>query len=236
MKVLFCIGATVASIIVLFISTKIIGNKQMSQLNMFDYVNGITIGSIAAEMATQIDGDFWQPLLAIGIYTLAAVSISWITQRSVKLRRMLSGEAVILMKNGKLYKRNFKKGNLDMNEFLSQCRTSGYFNPNDLSAAILEQNGHISFMPKTKSRPATVGDLQLDIQSETICAAVILDGHMMPENIQAAGVDEKWVKDQLDKAGYPQSKDIYLAVTDGQTLWAFPQQPDRDVPKGDIYE
>ena len=67
MDFLYIVLASICSIVVLFLLTKIIGNRQMSQLSMFDYINGITIGSIAAEMATAIE-DVWQPLIAMIIY------------------------------------------------------------------------------------------------------------------------------------------------------------------------
>ena len=73
MDLLNVTAASIGSIIALFLLTKLIGNKQMSQLNLFDYINGITIGSIAAEMATSLESDFLKPLLAMGIYALATV-------------------------------------------------------------------------------------------------------------------------------------------------------------------
>ena len=118
---------SVGSIIVLFLLTKLIGNKQVSQLNMFDYINGITIGSIAAEMATSLETDFLMPLLAMVIYGLTAFGLSYIAGKSVRARRLINGRSIILYDNGKLYFDNFKKSKLDINEFLIQCRIAGYF-------------------------------------------------------------------------------------------------------------
>lgn len=78
---------SIGSIIVLFLLTKLIGNRQMSELNMFDYINGITIGSIAAEMATSLEGDFLKPLLAMIIYGVVTVLISILANKNIKLRR-----------------------------------------------------------------------------------------------------------------------------------------------------
>ena len=135
---------SLGSIIALFFSTKIIGNKQMSELSMFDYINGITIGSIAAEMATSLDGEFYFPLLAIVIYTLVMCLMSSISEKSLKCRRFLAGRSVILMQNGKIYRKNFKTAKIDINDFIAQCRINGYFSLNDIDSAILEQNGKIS--------------------------------------------------------------------------------------------
>ena len=133
---------------VLFILTKLMGDKQISQLTMFDYIIGITIGSIAAEMATALESDYSEPLTAMIVYALVAVAISILSSKSIKFRRFLYGTSLILLDNGILYKENFKTAKLDINEFLVQCRTSGFFNINDIQTAILESNGKISFLPK----------------------------------------------------------------------------------------
>ena len=70
------VALSFTSLIFLFILTKIMGNKQMSQLSMFDYIIGITIGSIAAEMATALETEFWQPLLAMAIYAIISILFS----------------------------------------------------------------------------------------------------------------------------------------------------------------
>lgn len=88
---------SVGSIIVLFVLAKIIGNKQISQINMFDYINSITIGSIAAEMAISNDEDFMVPLIAMVIYALAAALITVLTNKSLKLRRFFTGCSVVLI-------------------------------------------------------------------------------------------------------------------------------------------
>ena len=123
----YIVITSVSSVIVLFILTRIMGKRQISQLTMFDYINGITIGSIAAEMATALDGDVWQPLFAMIIYAFFAIMISYISMKSIKARRFLVGRPFLLYENGKLFEKNLKKAKLDINEFLTECRTNGYF-------------------------------------------------------------------------------------------------------------
>ncbi len=115
------------SVIFLFILTKLMGNKEMSQLSMFDYIIGITIGSIAAEMATALENDFMQPLVAMAVYAIVSIIISILSYKSLKVRRIISGNSLILLDNGELYRNNLKKAKLDLNEFLMQCRTARIF-------------------------------------------------------------------------------------------------------------
>ena len=123
------------SIIVLFLLAKLMGNRQVSQMSMFDYVNGITIGSIAAEFATSLEDDYWMPLTAMVVYGVTAALISYITCKSMAARKFINGKPVVLYENGKLYEKNLAAAKLDINEFLTQCRTAGYFDLADLFAA-----------------------------------------------------------------------------------------------------
>lgn len=115
------------SVIFLFILTKLMGNKEMSGLSMFDYIIGITIGSIAAEMATALENDFMQPVVAMAVYAIVSIIISILSYKSLKVRRIISGNSLILLDNGELYRDNLKKAKLDLNEFLMQCRTARIF-------------------------------------------------------------------------------------------------------------
>ena len=161
MDLLKVVWLSFGSLFALFVLTKLMGNKEMSQFSMFDYIIGITIGSIAAEMATSLESDFMQPLLAMVIYALTSILISFVSYKSLKINRFLSGPSLVLLDNGEIYRKNFKKAKLDLSEFLVQCRTNGYFNLSDIQTAILEPNGKVSFLPKAEKRPATPSDLNI---------------------------------------------------------------------------
>lgn len=127
MELLKIVALSFGSLIFLFILTKLMGNKEMSQLSMFDYIIGITIGSIAAEMSTALENDFMQPVVAMAVYAVVSIIISILSYKSIKVRRIVSGTSLILLDNGELYQNNLKKAKLDLNEFLMMCRTSRIF-------------------------------------------------------------------------------------------------------------
>ena len=209
MQILYIIILSIASIVELFILCKLMGYRQLSQLSMFDYVNGITIGNIAAEMATSLE-----PLIAMIVYAMAALLLSWWSSKSIQARRIISGKPTLLLNNGKLFEKNFRKAKIDLNEFLSQCRINGYFDISELESAILEENGHISFLPKSGNRPLTPGDMQLTPERDSLVANLIIDGHIMPHNLKASGKDEKWLTSQLKTYGISDVKDVFLATCD----------------------
>lgn len=214
MEIVYIILTSLGSFALLFLLTKIMGNRQMSQLSMFDYIIGITIGSIAAEMATSLEGDILQPLTAMIVYALLSVILAVCSNKSIKLRKAVEGQPLILFDNGKLYKNNFKKSKLDLNEFLMQCRDSGYFDLNHIQTAILETNGKISFLPQVLQRPATPADLKLSPNQDKLVTNVILDGNILQENLHSTGNDETWLDKQLDAQGVSKVSEIFLATCD----------------------
>lgn len=203
---------TLVSIVLLFFLTKLMGNKQIAQLNMFDYVVGITIGSIAAEMATNLDEDTWGCALAMMIYALVAFTISIATNKSVKARAFLAGRPIVLMRNGKLYRGGLKEAHLDLDEFLATARLAGYFDLSEISGAVFEHNGNISFLPFAQHRPYTPADAGIRVKPQEILYDVILDGRIMDKALQEAGKDREWLKKHMQAEGYKDEREIFLAI------------------------
>lgn len=204
----------IVSIVVLFFLTKLMGKKQISQLSLFDYIIGISIGSIAAQMSTDIDLNFFHPLVAMLIYAGSAILISYVTEKSQSARRFLDGKATVLIEKGQLYKENFKKSRLTVNEFLAECRNQGYFDINDVESAVIETNGKISILPKRDARPVTPKDMNLTPEQDGLVANVVIDGVLVEKNLQAVGKNQQWLKNRLEAKGYPNIKDILLATID----------------------
>ena len=169
MNVAHTILATVGSIIVMFAISKLLGNKQISQLTLFDYINGITIGSIASEMAVSQEMDeLIVPVIAMVLYGLTGFLLSVLTMKSIHCRHFLSGKPILLIEKGKIYPENLKTAKLDVNDLLSRARTSGYFDISKIYYAILETNGTISFMERAAEAPLTPKDLGYEKQDEKL--------------------------------------------------------------------
>ena len=213
-EILYIVVLSLGSIIAIFLLTKLMGYRQMSQMSMFDYVNGITMGSIAAEMATSLDTGFEKPLVAMIVYALVSLLLSTVSSKSIKVRRMLEGAPLVLLNNGEIYRHNLKKAKIDVSELLVQCRINGYFDISKLQTAILERNGKISFLQKATDRPLTPADVQLSPQQDYMVANVILDGKVMDENLRHTGKDEKWLLDQVRGQGAKRIEDVLLASCD----------------------
>ena len=214
MDILYVIALSLGSILEIFILCKIMGYRQISQMSMFDYINGITIGNIASEMATSIEDDFIHPMTAMIVFGTVAVLLSCISSKSIRVRRFLSGKPILLVHQGILYEQNFKKSKVDLNEFLTQCRVNGYFDLDELESVILEENGRMSFLPKSEYRPLTADDLQLSPAQENLVANLIIDGKVMEENLRHTGKNIQWLDKELHRQGIKNINDVFLATYD----------------------
>ena len=185
----------------------------MSQLDFFDYITGITIGSIAAELATELE-EPWKPLIAMIVYGVLAFGLSVISSKFPRIRKFINGTPTIVMNNGKLYRKNMKKAKLDLSEFMVMCRQEGYFNLNDIQTAVFEYNGRLTILPVSAKRPVNPTDMNLSPQPDLISAEVIMDGRILEENLKRMGLDRKWLQKQLSDQGYQSAKNIFLGVCD----------------------
>lgn len=213
MEPLKVILTALLSAVTLFILAKLMGHKQIVQLDMFDYITGITIGSIAAELATELEKPI-KPLIAMIVYGLIAVCLSILTSKFPRIRKYINGTPTILMNDGKLYRKNMKKARLDLSEFLVLCRQSGYFDLSAIQTAIFEYNGQLTILPTSGQRPATPDDLSLTPPPACIFTEVIMDGRIMGENLHRKGLNEQWLQKQLELQGYRSAKEVYLGLCD----------------------
>lgn len=214
MQIAKVIVASFASLTSLFVFTKLMGNRQMSQLGMFDYISSIALGSIAGEMAVMSTDSIIEPLAAMIVFVVVTMFINYITCKSIILRRFFEGQAILLYQKGQIFEKNLLKANLDIDELLSLCRISGYFDLEEVHTVYMETNGTISILPMSDKRPATPGDLNIQPQESTPLPNVIIDGNIMKDNLLYTGKNEVWVQKQLKKQGIDDIKEIILATYD----------------------
>lgn len=200
------------SLITLFLIAKMLGAKQVSQLSLFDYVIGISIGNFAAEMTINLESQYLNGILAVVVFGFVAYFVSFLTMKSIKLRRFFMGTPTIVIQKGKLLESNLKKLKLDVNDLLEECRCNGYFNIEEIEYAIMEVNGNISILPKGKYKPVVIQDLDLEVPKQGLCANVIIDGKLMSNNLKIALKDEAWLLNEINKQGYDDYSKILLAT------------------------
>ena len=211
MDIVKIILTSLLSVFSLFVITKLMGHKQVAQLDFFDDISGITIGSIAAELATELEEPY-KPLTALVIYGSISLLLGILTHKLPRTRKYINGTPTILLCDGKLYRENLKKSKLDLSEFLLLCREQGYFDLAEIKTAIFEHNGKLSILPRSADRPLTPSDMNITVEESDIGTEVIMDGRVMGENLRRIGRDNNWLETQVKKQGYKNVQEIFLGV------------------------
>lgn len=220
-EILFVLYKGLASIVVLFLFTKLMGRKQVSQLNMFDYIIGITIGSIASEMIMEESVNILEGIAGISLYAISAYLTSVWAMKSITARRILVGTPTMLIQRGKILEKSLKESKIDINDLLQEARNNGYFDISQLEYAIMEANGKISFLPKSKYAPLTPNDMKIKTTYTGICTNLIIDGKIMKKHLKDIGKTEKWLRTRLSKQGYKTIDNILLVTCDSDEKLAI---------------
>ena len=219
----------ITSLIVLFVASKMLGKKQVSELSIFDYVIGISIGNFAAEVTLNLESKIINGALAVLLFGFIAYLVSIITLKSMTLRRFFMGVPTIIIQNGKIFKNNLRKNKIDINDMLEQCRTKGYFDVSQIEFAVLEVNGDLSILPKSQYRPLNPDDMNLKVAKEGLVANIIIDGKIMINNLKRIGKDDEWLLKQLKVKGKSLDSVLLATVDNKEKLVLYGKNEDIDI-------
>lgn len=214
MNFLEVVYRTFLSALTLFLLAKAMGRKQIGELNTFDYIIGITIGSIASEMTVNSDVSLINCIVAMAVLSLIGILISYATTKSMFLRRFFTGCPIILIENGKIIEKGLNKARFDINDLLQECRINGYFDISEIAYAVMEANGRISFLLKSKYTPVTLSDMKIKASKKGLCVNLIIDGNIMMEHLKNINKDSAWLLTRLENMGYSDYSNILLASCD----------------------
>lgn len=196
----------------LLIFTRIIGKEQISQLTFFDYVLGITIGSIAASLTTDLSSRAWPHW--IGLITWAALGylMEIVTLKWRYAAKVLEGEPVIVIMNGKIMEKALKKAKYRVSDILELMRNQGVFDPNEVDFAIIESNGRLSILKKAEHLPLTPKDMNIPVKNSGISTELIYDGILIEENLRQLNKDKEWLMNELNEHGINNISEVFLVT------------------------
>ena len=206
---------TIVILIIIFTLLKLMGKKQVSQMSMFDYITGITIGSVVADISLDIEKNLLAGIICVLIYGILDIIISLLCLKSITLRYFFNSKETPLIINGNINKENMSKNKITINILQTEARLQGYFNLDEINNAILEPNGMISFEPKEKEKPTTKKDIGLSTNNKGLVYNLIIDGKILSDNLNHINKTEKWLKHELKIKGKKQ-KDILLLTIDSE--------------------
>ncbi|MDY8024388.1 DUF421 domain-containing protein [Paenibacillus polymyxa] len=206
---------TLMAVAILFLITKILGKRQVSQLSLFEYITGITIGNLAATIPMERESTWYLGLIALSVWVLTTLSIEYLQIKSKKVRDLSDGKTTILIKDGKILEDNLKKERLTLDELMEQLRSKNAFKVADVEFAIMETSGEINVLLTKDKQPVTLKDLNIQQLPEKEPTAVIMDGQLMEQQMAYMGITQQWLDAKLKEKSLT-VKDVFFAQVDPQ--------------------
>lgn len=195
---------------------RIMGKRQIGQLQPYELAVAILISDLAAVPMQNTGIPLLHGIIPILTLLIAQLIFSIAALKSVKLRAIICGKPIIFIENGKINEKNLRKEMYTLNELLEQLRIKDTANIADVEFAILETNGQLSVIPKSQKRPVNPADLSLSTKYEGLPLDLIVDGVLVESNLQKANLDEAWLISELSKAGINSIHDVFFANLDDE--------------------
>jgi uncharacterized membrane protein YcaP (DUF421 family) len=202
------------SFLAVFLFTRLIGKRQLSQITFFEYTVGIAIGDMAAIIADDIQDVWYKGVLPMFVYTALPIGLSILAMKSKVARNIVEGRARVLVKDGKIMEDNLKKERMSVDELLEQLRSRGAFQAADVEFALMESNGQVNVLLKSENQPLTAKSIGRPMAPVTAPQAVIMDGSMVDEGLAALGFNRRWLHAELEKQGVTVDN-VFLGQVDG---------------------
>lgn len=202
---------TVLAFFSILFFTRIIGKKQIAELTFYDYVNGITFGSIAATMATDINQRTWHHLLGLFLFAALTFLMQYVTIKNRRVQKVIEGEPTLLIHQGKVLEDNMKKTRFNMGDLLSELRQNDIFDIKDVHYAIMETDGKISILPVASKKSLTPEDLNLQGSEGAVNTELIVDGKVIEPNLKQHGLNREWLEQKLSENDIARVEDVVLA-------------------------
>lgn len=198
----------------LLIMARILGKQQISQLTFFDYVLGITIGSIAATLSVDLSSRAWPHWVGLVVWALIVWALQLVTIKYRSVAKYIVGQPTVVIMNGQLMEEAMRSIRYTLSDVLEQLRDKGVFDLKQVAFAVVENNGKVSVLLKPEFLPATPRDLNLATQSSGLSTELIYDGIIIEDNLKQANVDQLWLEKELKKKGIDSISEVFLAALD----------------------
>ena len=205
---------SIAAFLVLFLMTRIMGRKQISQLTFFDYCVGITIGSIAATMSVDQNVKALNGVMSLIVWGLFPIILAYVGMKSHTFSNITDGKASIIIENGQINEKNMRKNLLNINELMLLLREKNVFKLADVEMAVLETNGELSVLLKADKQPVNASMLNMYVKREHGPSILIMDGRPMKHTMEKLGYTEEWLQTEIKKQGAEKISDVFLAQID----------------------
>lgn len=199
--------------VTLLVLTRIMGKKQISQLTYFNYVTGITIGSIAGDMVSDIDIPFWYGLSSILWWALLTIAVGLISIKFPKTRQTIDGRPIIIINKGVLMETSLRQSQITLEDLSMMLREKGAFSITEVDYAIIEADGKLSLLKKQIEQVPTRRDLQLQATPlNHLPTELIVDGRIVEKSLDELNLNDEWLRNKLSGLS---PKEVFYAQLQG---------------------
>jgi uncharacterized membrane protein YcaP (DUF421 family) len=202
------------SFFVLLVLVRLMGKQQVSELTFFDYIVGITIGSIASTLSVQVNQNTFATLIGMAVWTLLPIVLAWLSLHNVWIRKVVEGEATVVIENGKILEHNLKSIRLTIDDLISELRLKEVFNIEEVEFALFEANGKLSVLKKAPLQPVTPKDLGLRTEYCGLPTNLVSDGILLDDALDSLSLSKAWLYHQLGKINITDVSEVSLAQLD----------------------
>lgn len=210
MTIIKCVGVYILAIFL----TKSIGRKLISQMNFFDFIMGVSMGSIVASAVVDKQFGAISAITALILFCILTIVTGYLSMKSLKIRKIINSEPINLVENGNIIEKNMKKNKLTINELMMKLREKNMFHLADVEFAIMETDGELSVLPKADKKPLTPYNMKVKVTSSGIDKDIIIDGIVIDENLKNIGLDKEWLKSELNKQNIKEISEVFYAGVD----------------------
>jgi uncharacterized membrane protein YcaP (DUF421 family) len=191
---------------------RILGRKQLSQLTFFNYITGITIGSIAANMITESNKQYLDDFMGIIWWCVLTELTGFINLKSGKIRTIMDGQPTIIIKKGIILKKALKSTRINLDDLSMLLREEGIFSIKNIEYAIFEPDGKLSVLKKHEHEQPTKKDLNISTPSfGYLPSEIISDGKIIKKNLKEYNLSEAWVMEQLSYNNIKNAREVFYA-------------------------
>jgi len=200
----------------LLIMARLMNKQQIAEMTFFDYIVGITIGSMAGDLSVLINEPALPTLLGMVIWVTLSMLLAYSGLHRIWLRKVVEGEAVIVIADGKILEKNLRKIRISLDDLLAQLRIKDVFKVSDVEFALFEANGRLSVLKKPASQPISRSDFSVPLKPEGLPTNLIMDGKHLEDALRSLNLSEAWLMHQLNSNNIATCSEVFLAQLDVQ--------------------
>ncbi|CUU48619.1 YetF domain-containing protein [Clostridium beijerinckii] len=209
------IGYTIMRAVIVYvlalILARMMGRKLISQMTFFDFVVGVSMGSLVANAMVDPSNSSSTSVISLIAISILTIAVAFINTKSFNFRKLTDSEPITIVENGKIVEENMKNTRMTVSELMMKMREKNAFSLADVEFAIMETDGQLSVLPKADKKPLTPAQMNIKTTSEGLMKDVIIDGNIMNENLKSTGMDENWLNSELKKQGIQNISDVFYA-------------------------